>query len=163
MRYLTCFTGLDSDLWLLCACVLSHFSHAWLFATPWTVAHQAFLSMEFSRQEYWSGLSWPLTGNLSDPGIEPASLVTPVLQVDSLLLTHRGSPLWLLWKWKSALSNSLRPHRLYRPWNSPGQNTGEGSLSLLQGIFPTQGSNPDLPHCRWILYQLSYHVTARAL
>ena len=35
------------------------------------------------------------------------------------------------------------------PWNSPGQNTGVGSLSLLQGIFPTQGSNPDLPHCRW--------------
>ena len=40
-------------------------------------------------------------------------------------------------------------------WNSPGQNTGVGSLSLLQGIFPTQGSNPGLPHCRQILYQLS--------
>ena len=39
------------------------------------------------------------------------------------------------------------------PWNSPGQNTGVGSLSLLQGIFPTQGSNPGLLHCRWILYQ----------
>ena len=42
------------------------------------------------------------------------------------------------------------------PWNSPGQNTGVHSLSLLQGIFPTQGSNPGLPHCRWIIYQLSY-------
>ena len=42
----------------------------------------------------------------------------------------------------------------YRPWNSPGQNTGVGSLSLFQGIFPTQGSNPGLPHCRQILYQL---------
>ena len=41
-------------------------------------------------------------------------------------------------------------------WNSPGQNTGVGSLSLLQGIFPTQGSNPGLPHCRQILYQLSH-------
>ena len=41
-------------------------------------------------------------------------------------------------------------------WNSPGQNTGVGSLSLIQGIFPTQGLNPDLPHCRWILYQLSH-------
>ena len=41
------------------------------------------------------------------------------------------------------------------PWNSPGQNTGVGSLSLLQGIFPTQGLNLGLPHCRWILYQLS--------
>ena len=45
---------------------------------------------------------------------------------------------------------------LYSPWNSPGQNTGVGSLSLLQGIFPTQGSNPDLPHCRQILYQLNH-------
>ena len=42
------------------------------------------------------------------------------------------------------------------PWNSPGQNTRVGSLSLLQGIFQTQGSNPGLPHCRWILYQLSH-------
>ena len=45
---------------------------------------------------------------------------------------------------------------LYSPWNSPGQNTRVGSLSLLQGIFPTQGSNPVLPHCRRILYQLSH-------
>ena len=42
------------------------------------------------------------------------------------------------------------------PWNSLGQNTGVGSLSLLQGIFPTQGLNPGLPHCGWILYQLSH-------
>ena len=44
----------------------------------------------------------------------------------------------------------------YSPWNSPGQNTGVGSLSLLQGIFPTQGSNPGLLHCWQILYQLSH-------
>ena len=50
---------------------------------------------------------------------------------------------------------TLWPHGLYSPWNSPSQNTGVGSLSLLQGIFPTQGLNPGLPHCRWILYQLS--------
>ena len=54
------------------------------------------------------------------------------------------------------VSNSLGPHGLYGPWNSPGQNTEVGSLSLLQGIFPTQGSNPVLPHCRQILFQLSY-------
>ena len=47
----------------------------------------------------------------------------------------------------------------YSPWNSPGQNTGVGSLSLLQGIFPTQGLNPGLLHCRWILYQLSHQGT----
>ena len=54
----------------------------------------------------------------------------------------------------SVMSTSLWP--LCSPWNSPGQNTGMGSLSLLQGIFPTPGSNPDLPHCRWIPYQLSH-------
>ena len=57
----------------------------------------------------------------------------------------------------SIVFNSLRPHGLYSPWNSPGQNTGVGSnLFLLQGIFPTQRSNPDLPPCRQILYQLSH-------
>ena len=49
-----------------------------------------------------------------------------------------------------------RPCGLHSPRNSPGQNTGVGSLSLLQGIFPTQGWNPGLPHCRRILYQLSH-------
>ena len=59
-------------------------------------------------------------------------------------------------KSRSVLSESLRPHGLYRPWNSPGQNTGVGSLSLLQGIFLIQESNPGLPHCSRILYQLSH-------
>ena len=54
----------------------------------------------------------------------------------------------------SVMSNSLRPHGLQSPRNSPGQNIELGSLSLLQGIFPTQGSNPGLLHCRHILYQL---------
>ena len=53
----------------------------------------------------------------------------------------------------SAVSDSSWPHGL---WNSPGQNTGVGSLSLLQGIFSTQGSNPGLPHCRRIFYQVSH-------
>ena len=56
------------------------------------------------------------------------------------------------WKWK-----------LLSPWNSPGHNTWVGSLSHLQGIFPTQGSNPGLPHCRWILYQLSHKGSPRIL
>ena len=50
----------------------------------------------------------------------------------------------------SVMSGSLRPHRLYSPWNSSGQNTGAGSFSPLQGIFPTQGSNSGLPYCRQI-------------
>ena len=54
-------------------------------------------------------------------------------------------------------------HGLYSPWNSPGQNTGVGSLSLLQGIFPTQGLKPGFPHCRQILYQLSHKGSPRIL
>ena len=54
-------------------------SHVWLFVTSWTVACQASLSMEFSRQEYWSGLSFPSLGVLSNPGIKPVSLVSPDL------------------------------------------------------------------------------------
>ena len=54
--------------------MLSHFSCVQLFATPWTVAHQAPLSMGFFRQEYWSGLACPPPGDLPDPGIEPTSL-----------------------------------------------------------------------------------------
>ena len=49
------------------------------------------------------------------------------------------------------------------PWDSPGQNIEVGSHSLLLGIFPTQGSNPGLPHCRWILYQLSHQGSPRIL
>ena len=63
----------------------------------------------------------------------------------------------------SVVSDSLWPNRLYSPWNSPGQNTGVGSLSLLQDIFPTPGSNPGLPHCTWILYQLSHKGSPRIL
>ena len=62
---------------------------------------------------------------------------------------------------RSVVSHCLRPHGLYRPWNSPGQNTEVGSCSLLQGIFPTQGSNPGLLHWRWILYQLSHKGSPR--
>ena len=59
--------------------------------------------------------------------------------------------------------DSLQPHELYSPWNSPGQNTGVGSLFLLQRIFPTQWSNPGLLHCRWILYQLNHRRSPRIL
>ena len=88
------------------------------------VAHQALLSMGFSRQEYWSGLPCPPPGDLANPGIKPRS---PTLQV-ALPSEPPGKP----------------------------KNTEVGSLSLLQGIFPTQESNQGLLYCRWILYQLSY-------
>ena len=76
----------------VCVWVLSHFSSVQLFTTLWTVAHQAPLSMGFSRQEYWSGLPCPPPGNLPNPGIETASPESPALQADSLPLSHWGSP-----------------------------------------------------------------------
>ena len=62
-----------------------------LFVTPWTVACQAPLSMEFSRQEYWSWLPGPPAGDLLNSGIKPASPVAPALQADSLPLSQWGS------------------------------------------------------------------------
>ena len=68
------------------------------------------------------------------------------------------------WKWKSPSRVWLfvTPES-YSPWDSPGQNAGVGSLSLLQRIFPTQESKPGLPHCRRILYQLSHQRSPRIL
>ena len=72
------------------ACMLRGFSRVQLFATPWTVACQAPLSMGFSRQEYWSRLPFPPPGYLPYPGIKPGS---PALQADSLPFESPGKPL----------------------------------------------------------------------
>ena len=85
----------------VCECVcVGTLSHVQLLVTLWTAAHQIPLSMEFPRQEYWSELPFPPPGDLPDPGIEPASPMSPVLQVDSLPLSHQGNSkhlvLWLL-------------------------------------------------------------------
>ena len=69
---------------------------------------------------------------------------------------------------RSVMSDSFPPHRLWParllcPWDSPGRNTGVGCHALLQGIFPTQGSNPGLPHCGQILYPLSHQGSPRIL
>ena len=69
-----------------------------------------------------------------------------------------------IWKWKSLSCVRLfATQGPYSPWTTPGQNTGEGSLSLLQGIFPFQGLNPGLLHCGQILYQLSHKASPRIL
>ena len=73
------------------ACMLSH-SVVSNSVTPWTVAHQAPLSMEFFRQEYWSGLPFPILGNRPDPEIETMSLVSCALAGRSLTLHHLGNP-----------------------------------------------------------------------
>ena len=68
-----------SFIGLVHACVLSSFSRVQFFVILWTVTPQALLSMEFSRQEYWSRLLCPSPGDLSDPGMEPTSLMSPTL------------------------------------------------------------------------------------
>ena len=75
-------------------CCAESLSHVQLFATPWTVAHQAPLSLEFSRQEYWSGLPCPAPGDLPNPGVEPRSLAC---QWILSCLSHQGSPRILEW------------------------------------------------------------------
>jgi len=72
----------------LCACLISHVQ---LFATPWTLACQLPLSMDFSRQEYWTGSPFPSPGNLPDTGIEPVSPVTHTGRQILLPLSHLGS------------------------------------------------------------------------
>ena len=99
--------------------MLSRFSHVQLFATPWTVACQAPLSKEFSRKEYWNGLPFPSPGDLSNPGIEPMSLMSPHWQVGSLPLAPPGKPqmrmLLLL------LSHFSRVRLCATPWTAAHQ------------------------------------------
>ena len=78
------------------ACMLSHFSCGLLYSTLWTVALQASLFMGLSRQEYWSRLPFPPPGDLSDPEIEPASLISPALEMGSLPLVSPGKPTLVL-------------------------------------------------------------------
>ena len=108
----------------MCAFVLSHAQH---FATSWTIACQVPLSMEFSRQEYWSRLPFPSSGDLHNPGIEPASPFSPALAGRFFMLAPPGKP----------------------------KNIGVGCHILLQRTFPIQGSKLHLLcllHCRQILY-----------
>ena len=74
------------------ACMLNRFSHVQLFETLWIVAHKAPLSMGFSKQEYWSGLPCSPLGDLPNPRVKLASPMTPVLEADSLPLSHQRSP-----------------------------------------------------------------------
>ena len=79
----------------------------WLFVTPWTVAHHAPLSIEFSRLEYWNGLPFHPLEDLPDPGIEPTSPVSPAWQECSLSLSHLGSEAWPMTNFKNILFEML--------------------------------------------------------
>ena len=86
------------------------------------------------------------------------------LPFNNFLLSNKMNLIFFfLFESCSVMSNSLQTHGLYCPWNSPGQNTGVGHFSLLQGIFPIQWLNPDLPHCGQILYQFNHKESPRML
>ena len=108
-----------------CECVLSHFSHVWLFVILWTVAHQAPLSMRFSRQEYWSGLPCPPPGDLPYLGTEPAFPEVPALQANSLLLSHWESPFLFLLSVKMFIEHllSTRYNPMYLEYISEKRKT----------------------------------------
>ena len=92
----------------MCVCVQS-LSCVQLFSALWAVACQAPLSMEFSRQEYWSGLPWPTPGNLLDPGIEPRSLVSPALAGGLFTTEPPGKPLVIFTSVQYLASSALVP------------------------------------------------------
>ena len=107
---------------LSCRCGQS-LSPVWFFVTPWTVARQAPLSMGFSRQEYWSGLTFPSPGDLPNPGIEPES---PALQADALSSEPPGKP-WRCFRDYKWLTQVPKPRIHTMPWSM---------LFLLQPLAP---------------------------
>ena len=137
-------------------------------ATPSTAAYQAPLSVGFSRQEYWSGWPFPSPGDLPDPGTEPVCLASPAPTGGLFTTATSGKPDFRILK-RVAISfsrGSSQPRNRTQASHIAGRfltsratrepkNTGVGSLSLLQWIFPTQESNQGLPYCRQILYRLN--------
>ena len=133
---------------------------------PWTAACQAPLSMEFSSQEYWCGWVFPTLEDLTDPGMEPAFLLSPALAGRFFTTKPLGkppSPMVIIKCWLYCLIvyiyiciyiyiytyiytiyiHTIYIYCVYIYYRiSPGQNTGVGCLSLLQEIFAIQGSNP---------------------
>ena len=142
--------------------MLSRFSCILLFTMLWNIAHQSPLSIGFAKQEYWSGLNAFLQGIFLIQGSNPFPGVSCIGRWFLYHQCHLGSPkeshkcvcVSCSVTCNSFQSHDLQPTRLLCPWNFSGNNTGVGSHSLLQGIFPTQESHPcllHLLHCRHIL------------
>ena len=137
-----------SPMRLICLQILQHLHpQYWMNSTvcviesiPWP-----FYIRMVSRDLFIYGSAWePYKYNLPSPTQLSLSWSSKISETTPVTQVAQSCPTFL---W---------PQGLYSPWNSPGQNAGVGSLSLLQGIFQTQGSNPGLPHCKQILYHLSH-------
>ena len=111
------------------------------------------LSTHYYLIKYTS--KWEVSPKINNFGMKKVSVPQEhIITINTYILNE---------KVKSKLSPNLCNPTVYSPWNSPGQNTGVGSLCLLQRIFPTQGSDPGLPHCKRVLYQLSHKGRPRIL
>ena len=151
--------------------MLSHFSHVRFFATLWTTACQAPLSMGFSRQEYWSGLPCPTPGNLPDPRIEPSLLCLLHWQVGSLIL----APSWVSVQFShSVVSDSLWPHELEHarppcPSQTPGVHPNSCPLSrwchpaISPSVIPFSSCPQSLQHQSLFQWVNSSHEVAKVL
>ena len=127
-----------------CVCVCAELlSRVWLFATPWTVAHQSPLSRGFSKQDYWSGLPCPSPGDLPDSKIEPMSLKSPALASEFLATVPPGKPVKRLLFSRPVVCNSLWPRRLQRA-RPPYPEAGPRSWSLHQWCHPAISSSDTL-------------------
>ena len=122
-------------------------SHIWPFATPWTIACQAPLSMEFSREEYWSGLPFPSPGALPDPGIEQHLLCLLHWQADSLLLAPPGKPVF-----KDKLTFNSFPLNV----NLESQPKTKRGITVL--VFP--GCYYRIPQTGWLINNRNLLLTA---
>ena len=138
-------------------------------SNPTLASHSSTLPLTLGRFDSESNQSFPLSaqGNflLKDCSISAFSVLLGIPKESLFLLLVTRSSLFSKGESESCSvgSKSLQPQGLYSPWNPPGQNTGVGSLSLLEGIFLIQGLDPDLPHCRQIIYQLSHKGRPRIL
>ena len=160
------FTSFNPPGWIgVHSCLLSDSCLDFIY-----LVSSSFPTPNVSFPNYLSKRDWPVTY------IRIYYLVVEVKVLGSIFAQNSFcTSMGIIWKEEGAVGDMasdcewvkvaqlcfLWPQGLYSPWNSPGQNTRVGSLSLLQGIFPTQVLNPCLPHCRQILHQLSHNGNDR--
>ena len=147
----------------VCECVCVFSRSVVTLCDPMDWAHQDPLSIRFSKREYWSGLPFPPSGDLPNTGTEPMSPMPPAF-TDRLFISEPPGltqELYVLCSVAQLCPTLCYPMDCSLPGSSvlgdsPGKNAGVRCNALLQGIFPTQESNPGFPHCRWIIYSLSH-------
>ena len=134
-----------------------------------SVSYSSPITKNWSLNISWFNDAWPKCHqkkSLLLPYNVLANCIIKLMDTKQIIFSEKEGDLllrWMIVNVKTAQSCPTLCNPMDFPWNSLNQNTGVGSLSLLQGIFPTQGPNPGFPHCRQILYQLSHKGSPRIL